>query len=304
MAGSTEPQLTPTRIAQSLSFATSADKADFVLPGFSRAVHRPSNGVTIVDTKSPGWGQPIADAIKKLTDTPVRTIINTHTDVDHVSGNVEFPRGTDIVTHESNEAVMKRMAIFKENAGRGMPTRMYGQMASLSLDDDQVDLYYFGRGATSGDTWVVFPALGVAHAGDMFPGKSLPLLDAANGGSGVAIPDSLRKAARTLGGIDRIITGHGAVMTMAELEEYAEFNSEFMHFVDEAKLRGQTVNQIVASWKMPGQVQGIRCAATGEAPEQRAAHLRRAPVTDKLAGARARRRLAWFLGHSVIAERC
>ena len=219
--------------------------------GGNTAVFIASDGVTIVDTKNPGWGQTILDEVKKLTDRPVRTIINTHAHADHVSGNVDFPRGTDIVTQEKNEAAMKTMAIFKGLDGKGMPTRMYGQAASLSLDDDQIDLYYFGRGHTDGDTWVVFPTLGVMHAGDMFSGKTLPLLDNANGGSGIAIPDSLRKAAMTLGGIDQIITGHGAVMTHADLEEYAEFNREFMQFVDAGKLKGQTVDQIVASWKMP-----------------------------------------------------
>jgi len=148
------------------------------------------------------------------------------------------------------------MAIFKKAEGRGMPTRTYGQMASLSLDDDQVDLYYFGRGHTDADTWVVFPALGVMHAGDMFPGKNLPVLDAANGGSGIAIADSLRKAAMTVAGVNQIITGQGAVMTMADLEEYAEFNREFMLFVDAGKLRGQTVGQIAAGWKMPAKYKG------------------------------------------------
>ena len=59
---------------------------------------------------------------------------------------------------------------------------------------DQVDLYYFGRGHTNGDAWVVFPALRFVHAGDIFSGKNLPLLDTNNGGSGVEIGDSLAKA--------------------------------------------------------------------------------------------------------------
>ena len=229
--------------------------------GGNTAVFIASDGVTLVDTKNPGWGQPILDAVRKLTDKPVTTIINTHTHADHVSGNVEFPRGVDIVTHQSNESTMKAMAIFKESGGKGMPARVYFQKASLSLDEDQVDLYYFGRGHTGGDSWVVFPALGVMHAGDMFAGKTLPLLDAANGGSGVAIGDSLRKAANTLGGVEQVITGHGAVMTRADLEEYAEFNREFMLFVDAGKQRGQGVAQIAASWKMPARYKGYAAPA-------------------------------------------
>src|SRR6202163_2443778 len=59
--------------------------------GGNTAAFITSNGVVVVDTKNPGWGQPILEKIKELTPKPVMTIINTHTHGDHVSGNVEFP---------------------------------------------------------------------------------------------------------------------------------------------------------------------------------------------------------------------
>lgn len=47
--------------------------------GGNTAVFVGSTGVVVVDTKLPGWGQPILDKIKTLTDKPVSMIINTHT---------------------------------------------------------------------------------------------------------------------------------------------------------------------------------------------------------------------------------
>src|SRR5713101_7626103 len=41
------------------------------------------DGVVLIDTKSPGWGQAIADAVEAVTERPVRTIINTHAHLDH-----------------------------------------------------------------------------------------------------------------------------------------------------------------------------------------------------------------------------
>src|SRR5262245_41922169 len=77
--------------------------------GGTTAVFVASNGVVVVDTKLPGWGQPILDKIKELTNKPVTTIINTHTHGDHVSGNVEFPATVDIVTQENTKANMNKM---------------------------------------------------------------------------------------------------------------------------------------------------------------------------------------------------
>src|SRR5262245_48392686 len=68
-----------------------------------------TNGVVVVDAKNPGWGQPILDKIKTLTDKPVTTLINTHTHGDHVSGNVEFPATVDIIVQENTKANMMKM---------------------------------------------------------------------------------------------------------------------------------------------------------------------------------------------------
>src|SRR6185295_319475 len=77
--------------------------------GGNTAVFVQSNGVTVVDTKNPGWGQPILAKIKELTNKPVTMIINTHTHGDHVSGNVEFPATVDVVTQANTKTNMEKM---------------------------------------------------------------------------------------------------------------------------------------------------------------------------------------------------
>jgi cyclase len=234
--------------------------------GGNTAVFVMANGITVVDTKNPGWGQPILDKIKELSPKPVTTIINTHTHGDHVSGNVEFPASVDVVVQENTKLNMAKMApvtglgtpgapptpnIFTQNNGRGMAKRTFKDKMTLGSGADRIDLYYFGRGHTNGDAWVVFPALRVMHAGDVFSGKVLPLLDANNGGSGVDIGETLTKAADGIKDIDSIITGHGTVMTPADLREYAQFNKEFLADMRAAKSAGKSVDEVAASWKMP-----------------------------------------------------
>src|SRR5207244_11328502 len=119
--------------------------------------------------------------------------------------------------------------IFKEHNGVGMPKRTFKDKMTVGKGNDRIDLFYFGRGHTDGDAWVVFPALRVVHAGDIFSGKNLPLLDANNFGSGVQMGKSLAKAAASLKNVDTVITGHAmTTMTMDDLRQYAEFNKEFL----------------------------------------------------------------------------
>jgi glyoxylase-like metal-dependent hydrolase (beta-lactamase superfamily II) len=238
--------------------------------GGNTAVFIGSTGVVVVDTKNPGWGQPILDAIKALTPKPVTTIINTHTHGDHVSGNVEFPATVDIVVQENTKANMERMAavtgldrpptpnIFTENGGRGMAKRTFTDRMTLGAGADRIDLYYFGRGHTNGDAWIVFPSLHVVHAGDIFSGKNLPLLDANNGGSGVDIGESLSKAADTITDVDTIITGHSTLMDWDDLREYAQFNKDFLAEVSSGIREGRTVDQIAADWKLDAKYEGYQ----------------------------------------------
>jgi cyclase len=250
--------------------------------GGNTAVFVRSDGITVVDTKNPGWGQPILDKIKELSNKPITTIINTHTHGDHVSGNVEFPSTVEVIVQENTKANMQEMRgatgvtpdppppnIFKVNNGKGLPTKSFKDKMTVGKGADEIDLFYFGRGHTNGDAWVVFPALRVVHAGDIFSGKNLPLLDANNFGSGVLIGDTLARAHKTLKNIDTIITGHSTTMTMADLAEYAEFNKEFMKDVQAAKKAGKSVDQIAAGWKIPEKYKGYTDPASTPAQTAR-----------------------------------
>ena len=193
--------------------------------GGNTAVFVTTNGVVVVDAKNPGWGQPILDKIKGLTDKPVTTLINTHTHGDHVSGNVEFPASVEVIVQNNTKTNMEKMDIFKQNNDRGMPKKTFGDKMTVGTGADQIDLYYFGPGHTDGDAWVVFPALRTAHVGDLFAGKGMPLVDSANGGSVLHYPETLRKGHDAINNVDTVINGHSnTTTTWADLKQFADFN--------------------------------------------------------------------------------
>ncbi len=240
--------------------------------GGNTAVFVTTDGVVVVDTKNPGWGQPILEQIGALTTNPVTTLINTHSHGDHVSGNVAFATTVEFVAHETTKANMQAMRpytgrteppvnVFAATNGHGLPTRTFTDRMSIGSGADQVDLYYFGRAHTGGDAWVVFPALRTLHAGDAFLGKRVPFLDAENGGSGVAIPDTLQRAHDTIRNVDTIITGHGPQATWAELNEWAAFNRDFLAMVRAGRSAGKTVEEIADGWIQPAKYTGYAAPA-------------------------------------------
>ena len=219
--------------------------------GGNTAAFVTSKGVVIVDTKLAGWGPRIMDQIRSVTDKPVITIINTHTHGDHTGSNEAFPASVEVVAQENTKANMEKMDAFKGDKAQFLPDRTFKDTLTLFSGADRIDLYYFGAGHTNGDSIVVFPALRVAHAGDLFARQGTPLIDTANGGSGVAYPVTLAKAAAGVRNVDTVITGHSDVMPWSAFVEYGEFNKAFLDATQAALTAGKTADDAAAGLVLP-----------------------------------------------------
>ncbi len=197
----------------------------YVIPGAggNTTVFVTQGGVVLVDTKLPNNGEPILNQVRRVTDKPVSTIINTHTHPDHIGSNEYFPASVDVVTHENTRKWMAANPRVASNPA-AMPDRTFTDRMTLGSGDDRIDLYYFGAGHTNGDAFVVFPARRAMCAGDMFAWKMAPLIDPMAGGSVLALPDSLEKAERGITNVDTVIEGHGDVNTWDGFRDYVRFN--------------------------------------------------------------------------------
>jgi cyclase len=237
--------------------------------GGNVAVFVTAKGVTLVDSKNPGWGQPLLDKVKTLTDKPVTMVINTHLHYDHVSGNVSLPATTEIVAHAytaKNIATPGPIAgsttppqnVFKENPGKGIPKRTFTDRLTIGSGADRIDLYHFGRAHTGGDAFVAFPAHRIMHVGDTYPNNGLPIMDPGNGGSGIEYANTIRKAVKGVPNIDTIINGHtNANTTPADMLRFADFVSEFVAYVQAGKKAGKSVDELAKAWKTPATYTGF-----------------------------------------------
>jgi len=230
--------------------STPVDRALF--SGGNVGVFVMDRGVAVVDTKLPGWGQVLLDRIRSVTDKPVVTIINTHTHGDHVGSNEFFSDTVNIVAQTNTKANMTGMDNFQGTNAKYLPKQTFTDRLTLGSGADQIDLYHFGAGHTNGDAFVVYPALGVLQTGDMFPWRDAPFLDVTNGGSGVALPDSLAKAISTITNVDTVIPGHVPVTTWQSFQEFQRYIADLVAAVRAAKSDGQSADQTVASIDLSG----------------------------------------------------
>src|SRR5713101_6856786 len=209
-----------------LTSSTPGNPATF--SGGNVAVFITDGGVTLVDDKLAGWGQAVLDKVKGVTSKPITRIINTHTHGDHTGNNGFFGANVEIVAHENTKTNMEKMPAFQGENAKFLPGKTYKDTMSLGSGKDKIDLYYFGAGHTSGDTFLVFPALRILHTGDMFAWKDGPYCDRTNGGSCVELPRTLQKAIAGIKDVDTIIPGHSPMMAPQDLQAFQRFTADLL----------------------------------------------------------------------------
>ena len=218
-------------------------------------------GVVVVDTKNPTWGQMILGKIKSVTDKPVIMVLNSHGHSDHAGSNVELPAppAVEYIVHEnivkmwsqetcSNVGNCER---FKGDNAKYLPKRTFKDKMSVLDGKDRIDLYWWGRGHTNGDTWIVFPAARTMHVGDLFRPRVPPFIDVTNGASAVEFPETLAKGVAGISGVDTVIPGHGPVMKWDDIKLHRDFMQDLLKRVRDGIKANKTVDQLVVEYPNP-----------------------------------------------------
>ena len=220
--------------------------------GGNTAVWVMANGVLLVDTKLANNGQAILDEVRKVTDKPITHIVNTHTHGDHTGSNQFFPANVEIVVQENTAKNMAGMPVFQEAANKqGLADRTYKDKLTLFRGREEVELHHYGAAHTNGDSFVVFKSARVMHSGDAFANKGTPFIDRGNGGSGVAYPATLKKAAREIKNVDRVIPGHSAVLLWDDFVAAGEFNQLMLDHARAALKANKTAEQALKEFTLP-----------------------------------------------------
>jgi cyclase len=256
------------KVRENLYFISGGDLNDrSTWTGGNVAVLVADKGVVVVDTMLAKNGRGILEQIKSVTDKPVITIINTHTHFDHSGSNTEFPANIEFVAHEGTRANMARATCqpvtncdaFKGENAKYLPKRTFKDKLTLMSGKDQIDLYHFGRGHTSGDTFVVFPAARTMHTGDMYPLDQMPFIDVDNsGGRAVEFSKTLQGAVTTIKNVETVIGGHTlSTVTWNNFKTYTDFYADFLSSAQASLKKGTSVDAFVKAYRVPDRFKGF-----------------------------------------------
>lgn len=221
------------------------------------------DGVLLVDASYRQMLDKTQAALKRITDQPVRYLVNTHYHGDHTGGNAGFTDAV-IIAHRNalkrlaSGGVGGNFATFKFEypalPAAALPKLTFERELQLSFNGEQVRILHHPRSHTDGDAIVYFPNANVAHLGDQFTLYGFPDIDLAGGASTAGWIAALDDIVRMLPPDVKIVPGHGALSNLGEVKRFRTLLSDTLEAVRKALAQGKTLQQmkdekILQPWK-------------------------------------------------------
>ena len=218
------------------------------------------DGVLLVDTLTEALVPAIGAAVKTLSPLPIRYIIDTATDADHVGGNAALQAagatgaspvpggGATVIAHEN---VVNRLARPTPGRQPGLPNDEYFTgTKDFYFNGEPIFVIHVANAHTDGDSLVLFRRSDVISTGDVFTPDRYPSVDVERGGSVdgfiaalnrvlfLAVPERLQD------GGTRIVPGHGRVCNEADVVEYRDMLVIVRDRIQDMVKRGTTLEQV------------------------------------------------------------
>jgi glyoxylase-like metal-dependent hydrolase (beta-lactamase superfamily II) len=243
--------------------------------GGNVTVHVGDDGLVVVDSGSTDKASSLLEAIKTISTRPIRVIVNTSADLDHVGGNAVVgaagiglspdPFGDgDHATILAHENVLRRLSGLGSNgAESAFPTKMLpndtftSRFRSMYVNDDAVQVIRQTGAHSDSDVMVLFRRADVIATGDVIDLRQFPVIDPGKGGSiqgelealnrlltELVIPNAplVLKAGRTL-----VVPGHGRISDYGEVVEYRDMVTVVKDTIHALIEKGLTLEQVKAA---------------------------------------------------------
>ncbi|MCX7046391.1 MAG: MBL fold metallo-hydrolase [Candidatus Sumerlaeota bacterium] len=205
----------------------------------------------VIDAKmtSEAAGQMLAE-IKKITDKPVRRLLLTHSDGDHVGGLVAFPPNLTIISQANTKQLMEQ-ANATAAVKLPLPTETFTKEKTLALGDKEIQLLYFGPAHTSGDAVIYFASEKAAVVGDLlFFGRD-PLIHLQKQGSSFGLVTVLKEILKL--DADLYLSGHSDAVDKKAVETLLAQIEEKQAKVKALVQEGKSLDDVKKAFNMSDQ---------------------------------------------------
>jgi len=212
------------------------------------------DGVLMVDSQFAPLTEKIVAAIKQVSNTPIKFLINTHVHGDHTGGNENL--GKMGVTIFAREELRNRLAHPAPGANgapgtpapaAALPVVTYSSPLTFHMDGEDVQAIPIPKAHTDGDTLVFFPNANVIMIGDYFRSLGYPNIDRANGGSLPGMLAGIDTAIKLCNATTKVVPGHGEITDRNGLMAHRDMIIAIRDKIAPMVAQGKTLAEVTAA---------------------------------------------------------
>jgi glyoxylase-like metal-dependent hydrolase (beta-lactamase superfamily II) len=235
--------------------------------GGNTTVQAGKDGVLVVDTKLAPQADKLIAAIRKISDKPIRYVLNSSADADLTGGNERVAEAGRTITggnvagfnagFPATLVAHEKVGVRMREAGAppgGWPQDTYfTDGKDLFVNGEAVQLFHQPAAHSDGDSLVFFRRSDVVSTGDIFVPNRYPVIDVAKGGSINGVVAALNRilditvpADKQEGGT-MVIPGHGRLCDEADVVEYRDAMTIIRDRIQDQVKKGRTLEQVKAA---------------------------------------------------------
>jgi cyclase len=218
------------------------------------------DGVLMVDASYAPLSDKLTAAIRTISSSPIRFLVDTHEHPDHTGGNPQFARTGALIL--AREEVRKELsqgfppavaaAIGKAASGTDpnrLPVLTYGmgEPLKIRMDDEIVDLIPVRAAHTDGDTIVRFENADVMMIGDFYRNYGYPFIDPAHGGTFKGVLEALDIVMKLAGPKTTLVPGHGTIIHATDIATYRDMILDVQAKVRQMVNDGNSLQKVLSA---------------------------------------------------------
>ena len=208
------------------------------------------NEVLIIDSQFAPLSDKIKTAIRKISDKPMKWLVNTHWHGDHTGGNANF--ASEDLTIVGHKNVLHRLSHENNRMGRIVPPAPEAAWSDVAFETEMtlnvsgynVMIQHVENAHTDGDSFVFFGDDNVLHMGDCFFKGRFPFIDLSSKGSVKGYLKAVEVALMIVNDDTVIIPGHGAIAGKEDLVDYHQMLTTVISRMEKAMKKTDILSDI------------------------------------------------------------
>ncbi len=211
------------------------------------------DGVFLIDDQFAPLTEKIKAAVAKLSDKPIKFLINTHWHGDHTGGNENLGKENVVIVAHDN--VHARMSVDTLNAfgsttpaspKAALPIITFNDTVTFRLNGHEIRAFHQNNAHTDGDSIILFKDSNVVHMGDIFFNGFYPFIDTSSEGSIDGVIRTVKHVLSMVNDKTKIIPGHGQLADKKDLNKYLEILTTVRTRMQKLIDDGKSIDEIVA----------------------------------------------------------